>query len=66
MTRRNRRPGRARSGWDALAGLGAIVMLLVLLIGPPAALITVFGLPVPHTLPSATLLTHRLQAAAML
>jgi len=49
-----------------LAGLGAIVVLLVLLIGPPVALITVFGLPVPHALPSASLLTHRLQAAAVL
>src|SRR5215470_1158509 len=66
MTRGDRRPGRARSGWDALAGLGAIVVLLALLIGPPAALITVFGLPIPHTMPSASLLTHRLQATAVL
>jgi len=66
MTRRDQRPGRARSGWDVLAGLGAIVVLLVLLIGPPAALITVFGLPIPHTTPSASLLTHPLQAAAVL
>src|SRR5215468_6829186 len=66
MTRGDRRPGRARSGWDALADLGAIVVLLALLIGPPAALITVFGLPIPHTMPSASLLTHRLQAAAVL
>jgi hypothetical protein len=49
-----------------LAGLGAIVVLLVLLIGPPAALITVFGLPIPHTMPSASLLTQRLQATAVL
>src|SRR5215471_5659590 len=66
MTRGDRRPGRARSGWDALAGLGAIVVLLALLIGPPAALVTVFGLPVPHAMPSASLLTHRLQPAAVL
>src|SRR5215471_21549712 len=66
MTRGDRRPGRARSGWDALTGLGAILVLLALLIGPPAALITVFGLPIPHTMPSASLLTHRLQAAAVL
>ena len=66
MTRRDQRPDRARSGWDVLAGLGAIVVLLVLLIGPPVALITVFGLPVPHAMPSASLLTHRLQAAAVL
>ena len=66
MTRRERRPGRARSAWDVLAGLGAIIVLLVLLIGPPAALITVFGLPIPHAMPSAALLTHRLQATAVL
>jgi hypothetical protein len=66
MTRRDRRPGRARSGWDVPAGLGAIAVLLVLLIGPPVALITVFGLPIPHTAPSASLFTHRLPAAAVL
>jgi hypothetical protein len=66
MTRRDRRPGRARSWWDVPAGLGAIVVLLVLLVGPPVALIAVFGLPVPHTAPAASLLTHRLGAAAVL
>ena len=66
MARQDRKPGRARSGWDVPAGLGAIVVLLVLLIGPPVALITVFGLPIPHTMPSASLLTHRLQAATVL
>jgi hypothetical protein len=66
MTKRDHRPGRARSGWGVLAGLAAIVVLLVLLIGPPVALITVFGLPIPHTLPAASLLTHRLQATAVL
>ena len=66
MIKRDRRPGRARSGRDVLAGLGATIALLVLLIGPPAALITVFGLPIPHTMPSASLLTHRLPATAVL
>jgi outer membrane biosynthesis protein TonB len=66
MARQDSKPGRARSGWDVLAGLGAIVVLLVLLIGPPVALITVFGLPIPHALPSASLLTHRLQASTVL
>ena len=66
MARQDSKPGRARSGWDVLTGLGAIVVLLVLLIGPPVALITVFGLPIPHAMPSASLLTHRLQAAAVL
>jgi nucleoid-associated protein YgaU len=49
-----------------IAGLGAIVVLLVLLIGPPVALVAVFGLPIPHTAPSASLFTHQLQAAAVL
>jgi hypothetical protein len=66
MARQDSKPGRARSGWDVLTGLGAIVVLLVLVAGPPVALITVFGLPVPHTMPSASLLTHRLQTAAVL
>ena len=66
MARQDSKPGRARSGWDVLTGLGAIAVLLVLLIGPPVALITVFGLPVPHTMPSASLLTHRLQTATVL
>ena len=66
MARQDSKPRRARSGWDVLTGLGAIVVLLVLLIGPPVALITVFGLPIPHAMPSASLLTHRLQAATVL
>ena len=66
MTRPGRGLGRARSGWNVAAGLGAIVVLLALLIGPPVALITVFGLPIPHTMPSASVFTHRLQAPAAL
>ena len=66
MARQDSKPGRVRSGWDVLTGLGAIVVLLVLVIGPPVALITVFGLPVPHTMPSASLLTHRLGTATVL
>ena len=66
MARQDSKPGRARSGWDVLTGLGAIVALLVLVAAPPVALITVFGLPVPHTMPSASLLTHPLQTATVL
>jgi hypothetical protein len=66
MARQDSKPGRARSGWDVLTGLGAIVVLLVLVVGPPVALITVFGLPIPRTMPSPSLLTHPLQAAAVL
>jgi hypothetical protein len=66
MARQDSKPGRARSGWDVLTGLGAIVVLLVLVVGPPVALITVFGLPMPHTVPSPSLLTHPLQTSAVL
>jgi len=66
MARQDSKPGRARSGWDVLTGLGAMVVLFVLVVGPPVALITVFGLPVPHAMPSPALLTHRLQSAAVL
>jgi hypothetical protein len=66
MARQYRKPGRARSAADVLAGLGAIMVLLVLLVAPPVALITVFGLPIPHGMPSASLLTHRLQVTAVL
>jgi hypothetical protein len=58
---------RPRPRWlDVLAALAAIAALLVLLGGVPAALITVFGLPVPHALPSLSLLTHRLSTAAVI
>ena len=66
MARQGRKPARARSAWDVPAGIGAIVALLVLLAGPPVALIAVFGLPVPHAMPSASLLTHPLQGTAVL
>jgi hypothetical protein len=55
-----------RSVLDVLAGLAAIAALLVLLAGVPLALIAAFGLPVPHTLPSLTLLTHRLDLATVI
>jgi len=58
--------GRGRPVRDVLAGLTAIAVLLVLLAGPPVLLITVFGLPVPHAMPSLSLLTHPLQAETVL
>jgi len=70
MATRTARPSpptrRARHAGDVLAGLAAVVVLLALLAGIPVALISVFGLPVPHGLPSASLFTHRLQASAVL
>jgi hypothetical protein len=55
-----------RSGSDLLAGLAAIVLLLTLLAGVPAALVAVIGSPIPHTLPSVPLLTQRLGIGAVL
>ncbi|HEV3291945.1 MAG TPA: hypothetical protein VG123_23440, partial [Streptosporangiaceae bacterium] len=55
-----------RSASDALAGLAATVLLLALLAGVPAALVTVLGSPIPHSLPPVSLLTQRLGIEAML
>ncbi len=57
---------RRRGAGDALTGLAAVVVLLVLLAGVPLALISVFGLPVPHGMPSASLFTSRLETSAVL
>ena len=54
-----RRPAR-RSPTDLLIGLLATAALLALTAGVPLALVTVFGLPVPHSLPSLSVLTHQL------
>jgi hypothetical protein len=58
--------GGGRSFWDVLTGLAAIAALIVLLAGVPIVLIAAFGLPVPHTMPSLQLLTHRLDLSAVL
>ena len=59
------RPAR-RSAGDLLIGLLAIAALAALTVGVPFALITVFGLPVPHAMPSLTLLTRQLDVPAIL
>ena len=67
QTRRPSRPARRRrTPGDALTGLAAVAVLLALLAGVPIALVTVFGLPLPHSMPSASLLTSRLEASAVL
>ncbi|HEY6279782.1 MAG TPA: hypothetical protein VIX86_26025, partial [Streptosporangiaceae bacterium] len=55
-----------RSASDVLAGLAASLLLLALLAGVPAALVTVLGSPIPHSLPPASMLTQRLGIEAML
>ena len=61
-----RRAPRRRPAGDILAGVGAALILLVLLIGVPAALLAVLGSPIPHTMPALSLLTHRLDILAVL
>jgi hypothetical protein len=64
---RTRRPVRPRrTAGDILIGLAAICALAVLTLGVPAALITVFGSPIPHTMPTTSVLTHRLDVFAVL
>src|SRR5215470_3303531 len=64
---------RRRTPGDVLAGVGAIVLLVALTVGVPIALITVVGLPLPHTVPKLSALAgatqslaHRLVTAALL
>jgi hypothetical protein len=57
---------RRRTPGDVLAGVGAIVLLLALTVGVPIALITVVGLPLPHTVPKLSALTSQLDITAIL
>jgi len=57
---------RRRSPGDVLAGVGAIVLLVALTVGVPIALITVVGLPLPHSLPKLSALTSQLDINAIL
>jgi hypothetical protein len=57
---------RRRSPGDVLAGVGAIILLAALTVGVPIALITVVGLPLPHSLPKLSALTSQLDINAIL
>ncbi len=63
-----RRPvaARRRSAGDVLAGILAVIALAVLIAGVPLALVTVFGLPWPHSAPTLSVLTSRLDSLAVL
>ena len=61
-----RRSTRRRSPTDLLIGLLATAALLALTAGAPLALVVVFGLPVPHSLPSLSVLTHQLDVFSIL
>ncbi len=51
---------RTRSAGDVLAGLGALLALAVLVGGVPAALLLLFGSPLPEQMPAPEDLTRRL------
>jgi hypothetical protein len=55
-----------RTPGDVAAGVAAVVALTALTIGVPIALILVVGLPLPHTMPSASVLTSQLDVIAIL
>jgi len=57
---------RHRTTGDVLAGVAAVVALTALTIGVPIALITVVGLPLPHTMPSVSALTSQLGITTIL
>ena len=57
---------RRRTPGDVLAGVGAIILLVALTVGVPIALITVVGLPLPHTVPRLSALTSQLDITAIL
>jgi len=65
-TRNRPAASRRRSPGDLLVGLLAVATLLVLTAGVPFALVTVFGLPIPHTMPTLSVLTHPLDVFAIL
>lgn len=62
-----RRPARTRrTAGDVLAGIAAVLALALLAVGVPVALVTVVGLPIPHTLPSLSTLTQQLDIFSIL
>jgi hypothetical protein len=55
-----------RPAGDVLAGILAVLALLALTAGVPLGLITVFGLPIPQSMPTMSVLTHQLDIHAVL
>jgi nucleoid-associated protein YgaU len=55
-----------RTAGDVLLGILAVLALAALTVGVPAALIAVFGLPIPHKLPSLSVLTQQLDVMSVL
>jgi hypothetical protein len=62
-----RPPARpTRSAGDVLAAFAAVIALIALTVGVPAALYSFFGLPIPHTAPGLSVLTHQLNLLTIL
>ncbi|HEX3489059.1 MAG TPA: hypothetical protein VHU92_06935 [Streptosporangiaceae bacterium] len=59
-------PVHRRSAADVVIGLLAIVALIALTAGVPFALVTIFGLPIPHSMPSLSVFTHQLDVFAVI
>ncbi|MFG2089305.1 BTAD domain-containing putative transcriptional regulator [Spirillospora sp. NPDC048824] len=57
---------RQRSAGDVLAGIGAVVALSALMAGVPAALLILFGSPLPDHVPSASDLTQRVGPGSLI
>ena len=51
---------KRRTAGDVAAGVLAVLALAVLILGVPVALVTVLGLPIPHSRPTLGLLSHQL------
>ncbi len=60
------RVDRGRSAGDVVAGVLALTALAALVLGVPFALLTFFGSPVPHAMPSADTLSRRLDTSALM
>jgi len=59
-------PRPRRSAADILIGMLAVLALIALTAGVPYALVTIFGLPLPHHLPSASVLSQQLDVFAVM
>ncbi|TDD37252.1 hypothetical protein E1287_08820 [Actinomadura sp. KC06] len=57
---------RRRSAGDVLAGICALAALTVLMAGVPAALLILFGSPLPDDMPTASDLTNRVGPGALI
>ncbi len=55
-----------RTVGDVLIGIGAVLALALLTLGVPVALAVFAGLPIPHSLPSLSVLTHQLDIFSIL